>query len=490
MKNLFSRSIFALFALVLFTVVSCKKDDESTPPSTDVLVASFQYEVSATNPFEVAFTNFSQNATSYAWDFGDGGTSTDESPTYTYTEGGSFTVKLTSSDGTDTSDKSETITITDPNAATNLLSGSGSKTWYLQREGVALGVGEAINVNNYWSFGGVTPLNLRPCILDDQYTFHSDGTFEFNSNGTLWIDLVANGGWEINGVDGEDCHDETEAGVWGDTDRSAFASGGSYSYDYDVAANSITLDGSGAYIGLCNKTGDGDNNIPIATKSYRIFNFVDGDVADSLQLAIEQSDGAFWNFYLVSYDNAADLPDIPTGSGPPTGNDLPNETPTAFFNTFAGTGAADVDGLVPTESAVTITPGVADPMGGTAVGEYIRGTAEAYSDLKFALDFDIQLTNFTEVSVDVYFPSSNDYSGALSQQVDIFMADASEDTQFWTTWELFVDDTQTATDQWITVTHQLGTALTRDDLDMIGLKIGGENHNEDGTFYIRNFSFQ
>jgi len=493
MKNLLSKSKLALFALVLLTVFSCGKDDDATPnPTPDGLIASFQSEVSATNPFEVAFTNFSSDdATGFSWDFGDGETSTEESPTHIYSEGGSFTVVLTATDGTDSKTKEETITITDPNAATSLLTGTGSKTWYLQREGIALGVGEFINANNYWSFGGVSPLSGRPCILDDQYTFNSDGTFEFNSNGTFWKDLVANGGWEIDGADGEDCYDETEPNVWGDADRSAFGSGGAYTYNYDPSAGTITIDGLGAYIGLCNKTADGDNDIPISSKSYRIFNFVDGDVADSLQMAIEQADGAFWNFYLVSYDNPADLPDIPTGSGPPTGNDLPDETPTQLFNTFASDGAADVQELVPTESAVTITPGVTDPAGGaTGVGEYIRGTAEAYSDLKFALAYDAQLTNFTEVTIDVYFPSSNNYSGALSQQVDIFIADASEDTQFWTTWELFVNDTQTTMDQWVTITFPLGNALTRDDLDMIGLKIGGENHNEDGTFYIRNFTFQ
>ena len=491
MKNFFSKSNLALFALVLLTVLSCKKDEDDSLPDPQIgVVASFQSEVSATNPLEVTFSNFSSNATSYSWDFGDGGSSTEESPVYTYTEGGSFTVTLTASDGTSTSDKSETITVTDPNAATNLLSGSGSKTWYLQREGIALGIGPGINDNQWWQFGGATPLGERPCILDDQYIFHSDGTFEFNSNGTLWIDLVANGGWETNGIDEEACFDESDAGVWGDnSEREAFANGGNYTYDYDPGANSLVINGLGAYIGLCNKTADGDNNIPLSTKAYRIFNFVDGDVADSLQMAIEVSDGNFWNFYLVSYDDISALPDIP-GPGGPTGNDYPNQTPTAFFNTFASTGAADVDGLIPTESAVTITPGVADPAGGTPVGEYIRGTAEAFSDLKFALDYDIQLTNFTTVSVDVYFPSSNDYSGALSQQVDIFIADAGEDAQFWTTWELYVDDTQTAQDEWVTITFNLGNALNREDLDMIGLKIGGENHFEDGTFYVRNFKFE
>lgn len=41
------------------------------------------------------FNNTSQNAISYAWDFGDGNTSTDENPTHTYATIGDFTVTLT-----------------------------------------------------------------------------------------------------------------------------------------------------------------------------------------------------------------------------------------------------------------------------------------------------------------------------------------------------------------------------------------------------------
>ncbi|MEZ5084560.1 MAG: DUF2271 domain-containing protein, partial [Bacteroidales bacterium] len=45
----------------------------------------------------VDFINNSINATSYLWDFGDGNTSTDNNPTHTYAEVGSYYVTLTSS---------------------------------------------------------------------------------------------------------------------------------------------------------------------------------------------------------------------------------------------------------------------------------------------------------------------------------------------------------------------------------------------------------
>ncbi len=321
MKSVINLNL-AFFALLLVFVVGCKKDDDTPPVVTGTdPVASFQYEVSATNFLEVSFSNFSQNETSYAWDFGDSNTSTEESPTHTYAAAGSYTVTLTVT-GADskTSAKSEAISIVDPNATATLLAGTSSKTWILQREGVALGIGQEQTSNGWWAFGNNTPLGDRPCILDDEYIFHADGTWEFKSNGTLWIDLVVNGGWLD--PDTEDCFDENTTSLTskdGD-DLSAFGNGGDYTYDYDASANMLTINGLGAYIGLASKTSAGDNFIPQAIKTYDVLNLVDGPVADSLHLNIPIDGGAggYWNFYLVSYDNPADTPPIP--SAKPTAN--------------------------------------------------------------------------------------------------------------------------------------------------------------------------
>ncbi len=303
---------FLLLMLPLLVVTSCKEED----PESNEPVASFQSEVSADNFLTVTFTNFSLNGVSYAWDFGDNTSSTEESPTHTYAEAGTYEVTLTTTGeaGTTPASKSETIILSDPDAQLTLLAGTESKTWYLQREGIALGIGPNLNDNAWWSFGGVTQLGDRPCILDDMYTFHRDGTFSFDSNNTIFVDSEGNGGWL--GPDApEACYDESEALTAADgTDVSAFGNGGSYSYTYDQTAGQITLTGEGAYIGLANKTEAGDNFTPISTKNYQIISLSEGDVADSLKMAIAIDGGAggYWNFYLVSYANEADLPAIPT----------------------------------------------------------------------------------------------------------------------------------------------------------------------------------
>lgn len=298
---------------VTFLMAGCKKDEDPTP-SVNV-IASFQYEANLDNYLEVTFTNFSQNAASYLWDFGDGNTSTEKDPVHTFASAGTYDVTLTATDASGSSaNRTETITLNDPNTQLTLLAGSTSKTWYLMRQGVALGVGPTAGDNSYWSFGGVTPLGDRPCILDDQYIFHADGTFEFNSGGTIFIDSEGNGGWLGPNV-AEGCYDDTDAAnmtsVNGD-DLSAFASGNNYTFDYNTAANTLTLQGEGAYIGLANKTSTGDNYIPQSTKEYQILRIAEGDVADSLHLSIVGD--IAWNFYLVSYKNEADLPEIPSAS--------------------------------------------------------------------------------------------------------------------------------------------------------------------------------
>ena len=65
-------------------------------------------------PLTVKFTDQSTNGpTSWAWDFGDGTTSTLQNPEHIYTEAGTYTVKLTVSnaDGTDVMIRTAYITV-------------------------------------------------------------------------------------------------------------------------------------------------------------------------------------------------------------------------------------------------------------------------------------------------------------------------------------------------------------------------------------------
>jgi PKD repeat protein len=85
----------------------------NTPPTAN---AGGPYTGEAGTP--VQFTGAADDADSdpltYAWNFGDGGSSDVLSPTHNYTSAGSFTVTLTVSDGTDSTQASTTAEITTP----------------------------------------------------------------------------------------------------------------------------------------------------------------------------------------------------------------------------------------------------------------------------------------------------------------------------------------------------------------------------------------
>ncbi len=67
-------------------------------------------------PLTTNFTDLSQAASSWLWNFGDGGTSTEENPTYTYNTMGVYTVTLTATNefGSDIKVKTDYITVTPP----------------------------------------------------------------------------------------------------------------------------------------------------------------------------------------------------------------------------------------------------------------------------------------------------------------------------------------------------------------------------------------
>lgn len=82
----------------------------AVPPS-----AGFDAMQSETNFLEYTFTNSSVNAATYEWDFGDGNTSTEESPTHVYASAAEYTVILTAINESNLSTElSKTINILAP----------------------------------------------------------------------------------------------------------------------------------------------------------------------------------------------------------------------------------------------------------------------------------------------------------------------------------------------------------------------------------------
>jgi PKD repeat protein len=101
------RYLSILLLATPFLIESCKKDSPAPTPD-------FTYSGVGIAPATVTFFNVSTNATSYSWDFGDNGTSTQESPTHTYLQGGVYTVKLTVMGPGGTNSTTKTVNIQAP----------------------------------------------------------------------------------------------------------------------------------------------------------------------------------------------------------------------------------------------------------------------------------------------------------------------------------------------------------------------------------------
>lgn len=476
--NFLMQTIF-LFAIFSMVIVSCKKDPVAKDP-----IASFQYEASTDNYLEVTFTNYSQNATTYSWDFGDGESSTEKNPVHTFAGDGTYTVVLTASNADGVSATfSENFTLTDPIGELRILTGDDSKEWRLLREGVSVGVSP--DAGSFGSWWGLSNDGTRPCKYYHTWTFHTDGTFDFDDAGYMFgDDFVFNDTQPQYGT----CFEATAANMVNKdgTDISSWLSG-THNFDFDPLAGKLTVSGDGAWIGMIKVTPGGDVAVPQSSIVYDI-SISEGIACDTMLVSVT-GDGFYWGFKLVSYDNPADEPDVVTDVAP-WGEDLPDWTPTSLGHTFES--AAGGDGLDTITSGSTIVYGVSDPAGGaTNVGEFSRST-EQYQELKMTStpDWnDIQFDNFTSVSIDVYFPSSNDYTGDLAQFFEIAFADASQTQNWWESYEFYNTD-NIALDQWVTLTYDIAAVKARTDIDMIVIRMGGNGHTTPGTFYVKNLIFQ
>ncbi len=91
-----------------FFITACSKDS-GPAPTADFTTATVGGNTHA--PSTINFANSSTNADTYAWTFGDGGTSSDQNPSHKYSTSGTFNVNLNASSSLKSDSKSSTITI-------------------------------------------------------------------------------------------------------------------------------------------------------------------------------------------------------------------------------------------------------------------------------------------------------------------------------------------------------------------------------------------
>jgi ribosomal protein S9 len=154
-------------------------------------------------------------------------------------------------------------------------------TWRLAPESGALGVGPALNNVSWWSSTS-DDVATRSCLFDDEYVFGADGSFQNVVGASTWIEA-----WQ--GTDPENCgapvapHDGTATAT----------------YTYDEAAGTITINGTGAYLGLAKVINGAEISSPADAADSITYIAALSEDGNSLELDIEVAGGGHWSFKLV-----------------------------------------------------------------------------------------------------------------------------------------------------------------------------------------------
>lgn len=144
----------------------------AVPPSV-----GFEAAQSEVNYLEYSFTNSSTGATSYEWDFGDGTTSMDESPTHVYTTADTYTVSLTATNDAGLSNTLEqNITILAPVSAdfTSQVDPDDYQTFMF------MDASEGLIESLLWEFGD----GFQFTGMDPTHTYDEDGIYTVSLTAT------------------------------------------------------------------------------------------------------------------------------------------------------------------------------------------------------------------------------------------------------------------------------------------------------------------
>lgn len=151
--------------------------------------------------------------------------------------------------------------------------------WVMAPEAGALGVGPAIGDVSWWNCDA-TCVTDRACFYDDVYVFGQDGSFQNDLGADSWIE-----GWQGGG---DACGSPVAP-----HDGSNLAT-----YNYNSAANTLTLNGVGAYIGLPKAFNGGELTSPGDAPASITYNleFIDND---TIAVSIDVGGGVIWQFRLI-----------------------------------------------------------------------------------------------------------------------------------------------------------------------------------------------
>lgn len=152
-------------------------------------------------------------------------------------------------------------------------------TWQMAPEAGSLGVGPALGDTSWWNCDAAC-VTERACYYDDQYVFGSDGSFTNVLGADSWIESWQGGGDACGAPVAP--HDGSNPAT----------------FTYDASAETLTLNGVGAYIGLAKANNAGELSSPANAPSSIVYNITFLD-ANTINVSIEAGAGVFWQYKLT-----------------------------------------------------------------------------------------------------------------------------------------------------------------------------------------------
>jgi len=152
-------------------------------------------------------------------------------------------------------------------------------TWQVAPEAGSLGVGPSLGDISWWAIdaAGVTQ---RACFYDDTYVFGADGSFNNVLGDETWIE-----GWQ-GGSDACGTPVAPHDGSVGAT------------YSYDAGASKVTLNGTGAYLGIPKAFNGGELTNPADAPESITYDLTFSE--DNTRLTVDINIGSgWWRFILV-----------------------------------------------------------------------------------------------------------------------------------------------------------------------------------------------
>jgi hypothetical protein len=156
--------------------------------------------------------------------------------------------------------------------------------WRLDTNGGA-GLGPAPGDGNWWNTDIEGVVEARACWFDDVVDFGSDGSFQNIQGDETWLEP-----WQFGS---EACgapvapHDGSARAI----------------FEYDETANTLTVQGRGAHLGLPRTTNDGDLTAPSGAPESVTYDVLALD-GDNVTVAIESEAGSWWTYKYVRVSNS------------------------------------------------------------------------------------------------------------------------------------------------------------------------------------------